>query len=1030
VLDGLLVVLVAALAFSLASTPARNSDLWLHLASGRLLAGGRLPAGTDPFASTTEGAFWVNPSWLADGALHALHVLGGDRSLVIAKALLVTGVAALFLCFRRRGTRVGAVVPAAVAAVLALGPWLLLQPAIFSVLGVTLTIYVLERPGLVVGRQPEYARALRWLLVPLFALWANLDGWFLLGPVLVALYAGGEGLRRLFGATPPDRTGEVRTLGLLTLAGLAACLLTPSHYHALAWPAPLGLSHTEQALRHDPLGQGLFVSPFGSPLRTATAFASPGGWAYCLLLVAGLFSFGQCGQSLHPGRLLAWLALAALSIYHARAIPFFAVAAGPMLALNLQDWARLQAASSVADQQTGRQALFRRLVLFLSPCLLASLLVLAWPGWLQPAPYRPRSWAVEPDESLVRLAALLDRWHAEGKLSGDRFDLVFSPEAAHHLAWFCPAEKGFLDARWPLFDRVADDFLAIRRALLRPEGPNPALGPLLDLYHIDRVAVHDPDFGRTTQAFGCLLKGGDEWELLAVEGGTALFGRRGGARQPFDVHRAAYRPGADQRAPPGPLRAPEPPGTFSAFSRGRDERSADRAEAALYVAYFDVLAERTGDVLARQWLAAHAAGLLIPGPAGPGAGTETALAVRLSLTPLQDTFDPQVARPAQPVAGQMASQFLAARDRGPAEALLLAIRAARRALTSNPDDARAFLMLGEAYLRLAGRTREQGWVAALPALGPIRRAQAVTALEQAARVRPDLDRAHALLAQLYFEENQLDRALEHLRTRLHLAERQDAAHVRDADAAVKRLRHDVETMESLVGRAEEVYAANSKESSEPSKVLERAERAARHGLSRKALEMLLASHPAIFGQAGTQLQLELMLNAGRAYEVQETLGGSAHFPALQVEAAAACGDYEAAEAALERLSEPLRLVGFSREQVLPVRQAVSLRVAGAVLGRPDPTAGLAGLAAAGYQRREWLQPLGGPAGPDLLRQEADVRVLRGLLAVESGAVEAAREHFAAALRVWGDDQRAAAGAGLDFLARPIAQDEMRFLEED
>src|SRR5690349_16606221 len=58
-LDRLLAWLVCGLAFVLASTPARNSDLWLHLASGRSLSAGGLPDGTDPFSSTTRGVIWV-----------------------------------------------------------------------------------------------------------------------------------------------------------------------------------------------------------------------------------------------------------------------------------------------------------------------------------------------------------------------------------------------------------------------------------------------------------------------------------------------------------------------------------------------------------------------------------------------------------------------------------------------------------------------------------------------------------------------------------------------------------------------------------------------------------------------------------------------------------------------------------------------------------------------------------------------------------------------------------------------------------
>ena len=125
-LQVLSILFVCALAFLLASTPSRNSDLWLHLASGRSLVQGQTPRGTDPFASTTAGVFWVNPTWLSDTALYALYQLGDGRALVVAKAILVTVLAGLFFCFRRRGTLVGLVALAAAVAVLALAPWLVL----------------------------------------------------------------------------------------------------------------------------------------------------------------------------------------------------------------------------------------------------------------------------------------------------------------------------------------------------------------------------------------------------------------------------------------------------------------------------------------------------------------------------------------------------------------------------------------------------------------------------------------------------------------------------------------------------------------------------------------------------------------------------------------------------------------------------------------------------------------------------------------------------------------------------------------
>jgi tetratricopeptide (TPR) repeat protein len=1071
-LDALFAVFVCALAFLLAATPARNSDLWLHLAAGRLLAEGRFPGWTDPFASTTAGVLWVNHAWGWDALLYGLYQFGGGGAgLVVAKCVLVTVLAGLFFAFRRPRTRGGVLPLAAAAAVLALGPWLLLQSALVSLLGVVLTLYLLERPSLVEDARAERAagsgdpRRTRWLLVPLFALWANLDAWFLLGPGLVGLYALGEVLHSSLGGARSVRGGEVRGLVLLTAAGLAACLLTPYHYHTFAWPPSLGLSHAERVLGSDPVGQWLVVSPFGAGSTTAPAFVSPGGWAYCLLLAAGAASFGLRGRALYkacpsrpvatgkgPGRLLAWLALAALSVYQARAIPFFAVVGGPVLALNVQEWAR--------TAPPAPRLLRRLLPVARGLGMLAglALLVLAWPGWLQPAPYQPRAWAVEPDGSLARLAIHLARQHADPKLPPAHSVLTFSPDAAHYLAWFCPAERGFLDSRWPLFDRVAEDFVRMRRCLLRPQAdrPDPALGPLLEAHQVDRIVLYDPDWDRTAQGYRCLLLDEQEWDLLAREGTAALFGRRPGAGSPspwkaIDPRREAYHPEPNRRAPPTATPAPRPPGLFDPFSRARDDRSPDRGEAALHLLTFDLKGERMREELGRRWLLAQATGLVgsVPGSAaGPTAG---ALAVRLHLTPvLPESQEAGVAGSGdprrtegqesgvrgQPAAEQFAAGFLALHDRGPPEELLLAVRAARRALSTNPEDAGAFFLLGGAYLRLARQTREQGWQADLPEIATLRRTQALCALEQAVLLRPDLDEAHALLAQLYSEEGELDRTLDHLRARLRVAEHEASKGGPAAPAAQRQaaLQADVKALEGPVRRAQDIYEANTQGKTDPSTVLARAQLAARHGLSRKALELLLGSHPAIFGKPGVVMQLELMLGAGRAFEVRawlepehEAVIGFTPYRSFQAWAAAACGDYAGADAELDRLSEPRRQVLIGPGQLVPVRSVVALRVGGAVLARPAPGTGPAGLAGMAFRQFEEMRPLPGPV--ELLRQEADVRVLRGLLALESGAVEDARAHFQAALDTWGSESRAATGAGVDFPARPIAQQALRLLDE-
>jgi tetratricopeptide (TPR) repeat protein len=999
----LLAAFVCALAFLLASTSARNSDLWLHLAAGRAIVEGRTVWGSDTFSSTTEGVYWVNSTWLSDVLFYELYRLDEGKALVVAKAVLVMLLAALLLAFRLRGAGMVLFFVAGSAAMVALGPWLTLRPFLLSVLGLLATVYLLERPNLR-EEASKNVRRRRWLLLPLFALWANLDSWFVLGPLVVGLYALGTWIRR----PTAERRSEFLTLGLLALFGLVACLCTPHNYRTFVWPTPLGLSQAERAWRHDPLGSDLVVSSFGARFAASPIFTSPGAWAYYLLLVGGAASFLVSPRTVPLGRLFVWLTLAALSIYQTYTIPFFAVVGAAFLALNLQEW--LQTRSPSAAREGNVRARRLRMVWRGSAVLAGlALLVLAWPGWLQPAPYRPRSWTLEPDGSLVRMAQRLQRAHDEGRFRPDRFALTFSPEVANYLAWFCPAEKGFVDSRWPLFDGVVADFVRMRRTLLQNDDAESAreLRILLDVHHLDRIVLYDPDRERTARAYRRLFLDSDHWELLAVEGGAALFARRSGSTpssEVFDYRRAVYRPSQDRLAPPNGSRTPQPSSLMTAFTHRDSDRSPDREEADLHLLTFDLRAES----LAFRWVVTQTTGLVGSGAAANPAEIAGTLAVRLDWT----------LPPSSP------------------EPLLLAVRAARRALAVDPNDGRAFLVLGEAYLRLAKQTREQAWQAMFPRLAEMRHTQIVTALEQAALLRPHVDQPHALLAQLYFESGQMDRALDHLQARLRIAER---AVPRSADAATfvasqrSALRADVEKMKEIVGRSEKIYKANSEDKNDPSRVLDRARLAERYNLTRKALELLLASYPAIFGKAGVEMQLDLMLKAGRAYEVRDWLTPDIEkqldfslYHWIQAQAAAACGDYAAADEELDQGSAIHRHIGISPTQIVPVRSAVAFRVADAILTRPLAVEGASGAASAIHFQANLLQPLGEIA--ERMRREADGQVLRGLLALEWGEVETARRHFRSALNVWGSERAAATGGGLDFRARTIAQEELRRIE--
>src|SRR5262245_42088236 len=211
-LDFALSGVVLLFAFLVASFVAINHDLWLHLASGRLLARGEYRFGIDPFAYTTEGVYWANPSWLYDWLLYGLHRAIGGTGLVVLKALLVTGLAWVLLGVRRWSGDVGVPAACTALAILAMSPRLLLQPAVLSCVFLGLTRWLLWRyraPGATADTVVEPPPRLRQLrefapLLLLFALWANLDEWFFLGPVVVALVWFGQLLQNQL---PADNRG-------------------------------------------------------------------------------------------------------------------------------------------------------------------------------------------------------------------------------------------------------------------------------------------------------------------------------------------------------------------------------------------------------------------------------------------------------------------------------------------------------------------------------------------------------------------------------------------------------------------------------------------------------------------------------------------------------------------------------------------------------------------------------------------------------------------------------------------------------
>jgi tetratricopeptide (TPR) repeat protein len=1023
--DFALVGVVLLFAFLAASFVETGSDLWRHLATGRALAAGDYHLGQDPFTYSAQD--WVNPSWLSDWLLYLLHGLLGGSGLVLLKALLVTTLAWILLQLRRWSGSLGVPVVCTTLALLAMSPRLTLEPVVVSYLFLGLTLWLLWRSGSRASGKETFTSQLKYFapLLVLFALWANLDDWFLLGPALVTLVWLGERLQPLVATAPVD-AGQPppRLPAWLVPASVAVCLVNPHHYRVFTPPLELSPVLETSGLAQDarfndlaapvcrinlnvwPVKVNWQIDLHVWPVRAINLAA----WSYLLLLLLGLVSFHLNRRHNSAWRLLVWVAFAALSLWRLRTLPFFAVVAGPITVLELQDFLARRAATRPAAGSGGRRA---GGAVLLTASL--ALLSLAWFGWLQGfyQEVRRPAWGVQADPSLQRVAETVQRWRDEGKLTARDRAFPIHPDVANYLVWFCPGEKVFLDGRLNLSGKSAAEYETVCRELAPgvelAEGEDVLLGDRSigwqDIFRkqgITYLIHHDPNEHRFLRTMKGLSRDPD-LVLLHVDGQALLYGWREArdfAGLAFDANKLAFGlpDEADLAAAPAKGPRDEPRTQPFWMYQGRPALTWESAAATTFLRAFEDRSRQSilGSIN-RAILFDYFSMVMLP-----------ALPVSPLATP----------------SGLLYRSYFRTPRVGPQPALpLLAVRAARRALAANPDDANAYLRLGKAYRLLDTQTAERALSERfaqaggrtgnqrLAPLAMLRHVQAVSALERAVVLDPDLEEAHQLLADIY-EPEFLDASLEHRRQVLRIRRASRPGPGQDAEQFARereRLERAVDRLERRVQDAQNKFLTQPHAVDNP---FDQARLALGLGLARQALDdILLPSQAILLGPRGVELQIELTLMLGRARlgremleheevrKVKDGLGRAfVHLPAyewLLVCVRAADGDYQDTDGlvlailrAMDREATRLRK---------EIQKALSLAVAGEVGARH-----VASVPAPGADRHDLLlRYIGWESRRELTRLltqvhalrglEADLNVVRGVLALEWGEPARAEE---------------------------------------
>jgi hypothetical protein len=286
-------------------------DLGWHLAAGDLIRHrGNIPF-QDTWSFTLGDKQWFNLSWLWDviaSELFQYTGFGGLTLFVVACGAVIVGYLA-YICLSNGAS--------AIAASISVFSACLLYPSF----GTPPNVYLAASPNtstmlfcaIFYG---ECLKRTRWFLLPLImVLWVNLHGGFLLGFLIIGIFAGTALLRRNW--------ADFKIHVLAGLGCSVAIFINPLGWHIYDGVVAT-LGHFVQA----------YITEWLSYFQNATMPGSIPGMIYILIFVGLELRSGISGPAPLESRLLSWLFLF-LGLYEFRYMSFFFIFSTVPLALNI-----------------------------------------------------------------------------------------------------------------------------------------------------------------------------------------------------------------------------------------------------------------------------------------------------------------------------------------------------------------------------------------------------------------------------------------------------------------------------------------------------------------------------------------------------------------------------------------------------------------------------------------------------------------------------------------------------------------------
>ncbi len=322
---------ICAVLILMANVEIKDLDLWLHMAMGRFIVENGYVPQVDVLSCTIAGKPWVNHEWLFQVIAYAANQWRGPEGLILLQVIIVvlTLILLLLLAYNKNN-QLATIVPFFLV-LFVYRDRFTIRPDLFSLFFLAFFLYILF-----------YHIHRRWAWFALFIMqiaWANIHGFFILGPLVVLLLIVSQWLKRraplVYHWNQVDRLEdqEYRSLKNIFWVLIVACLLNPMGIQGAWYPIKILIQ-----LPHESKIFFAKILELQRPINWHVPWALTPYPHYKILIIISFLSFVVNRRKINLDLLLLWIFFLVFSLSAIRNLVYFSFMAYFVFFVNFSNF--------------------------------------------------------------------------------------------------------------------------------------------------------------------------------------------------------------------------------------------------------------------------------------------------------------------------------------------------------------------------------------------------------------------------------------------------------------------------------------------------------------------------------------------------------------------------------------------------------------------------------------------------------------------------------------------------------------------